>query len=53
MFATVSSSLTVGFCSNPPGNFSLRELFAFLQGFFEKTGGKTWFFDGEFVVESW
>jgi len=29
------------------------ELFAFLQGVFEKTGGKTWFFGGEFVVESW
>jgi hypothetical protein len=24
-----------------------------LQGVFEKTGGKTWFFGGEFVVESW
>jgi hypothetical protein len=29
------------------------ELFAFLQGVFEKTGGKTWFFGGESVVESW
>jgi hypothetical protein len=28
-------------------------LFAFLLGVFEKTGGKTWFFRGEFVVESW
>jgi hypothetical protein len=27
--------------------------FAFLQGAFEKTGGRTWFFGGEFVVESW
>jgi hypothetical protein len=24
-----------------------------LQGVFEKTGGRTWFFGGEFVVESW
>jgi hypothetical protein len=29
------------------------EIFAFLQGFFEKTGGRMWFFGGEFVVESW
>jgi hypothetical protein len=29
------------------------ELFAFLQGVFEKMGGKTWFFSGAFVVESW
>jgi hypothetical protein len=29
------------------------ELFVFLQGVFEKTGGETWFFGGEFVVESW
>jgi hypothetical protein len=28
-------------------------VFAFLQGVFEKAGGKTWFFCGEFVVESW
>jgi hypothetical protein len=33
--------------------FSFKGVFAFLQGVFEKTGGKTWFLDGEFVVESW
>jgi hypothetical protein len=33
--------------------FSLRWFFALLQGFFEKTGGRTWFFGGEFVVEWW
>jgi hypothetical protein len=43
----------VGFCSNPPGDFFFEGVFAFLQGVFEKTGGKTWFFGGEFVVESW
>jgi hypothetical protein len=33
--------------------FFLMGFFAFLQGVFEKMGGKTWFFGGEFVVESW
>jgi hypothetical protein len=33
--------------------FFWRGSFAFLQGVFEKTGGWTWFFDGEFVVEAW
>jgi hypothetical protein len=27
--------------------------FVFLQGVLAKTGCETWFFDGEFVVESW
>jgi hypothetical protein len=27
--------------------------FAFLQGFLQKTGCRTWFFDGEIVVECW
>ena len=26
---------------------------AFCGGFLGKTGGKTWFFDGEFVVDLW
>jgi len=26
---------------------------AFLQGVLAKPGAKMWFFDGEFVVESW
>jgi len=34
-------------------NFFFGGIFAFLQGVFEKTGGRTWFFGGEFVVESW
>jgi hypothetical protein len=34
-------------------DFSLVGVFAFLLGVFEKTGGRTWFFRGEFVVESW
>jgi hypothetical protein len=25
----------------------------FLQGFLRKRGGRSWFFDGEFVVECW
>jgi hypothetical protein len=33
--------------------FFLGRSFAFLQGVFEKVGGWTWFFDGEFVVEAW
>jgi hypothetical protein len=33
--------------------FFFEGVFAFLQGVFEKVDGKTWFFDGEFVVESW
>jgi hypothetical protein len=33
--------------------FFFGEFFAFLLGVFEKAGGKTWFFGGEFVVESW
>jgi hypothetical protein len=28
-------------------------IFAFLLGVFEKTGGRMWFFGGEFVVELW
>jgi hypothetical protein len=27
--------------------------FRVFAGGFEKTGGRTWFFGGEFVVESW
>ena len=34
-------------------HFFLEGVFAFLQGVLAKTGGKTWFFCGEFVVESW
>jgi hypothetical protein len=33
--------------------FFPEAFFAFLQGVLAKTGGRTWFFDGEFVVESW
>ena len=28
-------------------------LLRFCRGFLKKTGGWTWFFDGEFVVEAW
>jgi hypothetical protein len=35
------------------GNFFGGETLPFLQGFLGKTGGRTWFFDGEFVVECW
>jgi hypothetical protein len=35
------------------GIFFLWEVFAFLQGVLAKTGGRSWFFGGEFVVESW
>jgi hypothetical protein len=31
----------------------LERTFCVFAGFFEKTGGWTWFFDGEFVVETW
>jgi hypothetical protein len=30
-----------------------RAVLGFLQGVLGKTGGKTWFFDGEFVVDLW
>jgi hypothetical protein len=33
--------------------FLFGGVFAFLLGVFEKVGGRTWFFGGEFVVESW
>jgi hypothetical protein len=33
--------------------FFLMEVFVFLQGVLGKTGGRTWFFDGEFVVGLW
>jgi hypothetical protein len=44
---------------NPIGdsNFRFRwyffrgKFFVFLQGFLGKTGGRVWFFDGEFVVD--
>jgi hypothetical protein len=34
-------------------DFFLKAAFAFLQVFLKKPGGRTWFFDGEFVAESW
>jgi hypothetical protein len=33
--------------------FFLWRISSFLQGFLAKTGERTWFFDGEFVVECW
>jgi hypothetical protein len=33
--------------------FSGVVMFAFLQGFLRKTVCRTWFFDGEIVVECW
>jgi hypothetical protein len=33
--------------------FFLGGVFVFLQGVLGKTGGGTWFFDGEFVVGLW
>jgi hypothetical protein len=33
--------------------FSGRGGLLFLQGFLRKRGAKTWFFDGEIVVERW
>jgi hypothetical protein len=35
------------------GRFIFPAIYAFLLGVLEKTRGGTWFFDGEFVVESW
>ncbi len=37
----------------PIMQFLFEGVFAFLQGVFEKVDGKTWFFCGEVVVESW
>jgi hypothetical protein len=33
--------------------FFLAPIYAFLLGFLAKTGCRTWFFDGEFVVDCW
>jgi hypothetical protein len=33
------------------GIFFRGKFFVFLQGFLGKTGGRVWFFDGEFVVD--
>jgi hypothetical protein len=61
----MGGSMAVG-CRSRPGqwlfarNYRLTETdffrhggLLFLQGFLQKCGGRSWFFDGEFVVERW
>jgi hypothetical protein len=37
----------------PDDYFSEKVNLRFCRGVLAKTGGRTWFFGGEFVVESW